>query len=166
MDQINFSMAMVSHWMSFVVPPQKVEKVEKVPCFILTVGFSATLVFPEATTSNNESILPFRTGAFVSGAPVKIVCFSYESYDFDPCYCGLGPLVLWTMLCEPVLRLKVRSLPLYHPSEEERKDPTLYAQNVRIEMHKVTGLPFSELSFADRVDRNLSRENLNVKKLT
>lgn len=38
---------------------------------------------------------------------------------------------LFLMLCNPVHSVTAFELPVYHPSEEERRDPRLYAANVR-----------------------------------
>jgi 1-acyl-sn-glycerol-3-phosphate acyltransferase len=37
------------------------------------------LLFPEGTTSNGRYLLPFRTGAFLAGVPVRPVVLSYSS---------------------------------------------------------------------------------------
>eukprot|EP00189_Rhodosorus_marinus_P008427 CAMPEP_0184754246 /NCGR_PEP_ID=MMETSP0315-20130426/44520_1 /TAXON_ID=101924 /ORGANISM="Rhodosorus marinus, Strain UTEX LB 2760" /LENGTH=224 /DNA_ID=CAMNT_0027233653 /DNA_START=475 /DNA_END=1149 /DNA_ORIENTATION=+ len=125
-------------------------------------GFPSTIVFPEATTSNNESLLPFHTGAFLAGAPVKIFVFEYRVVDFDYAYCGLTIPVLWSILSEPVLPLKVTSLPMYFPSEKERNDHFLYAKNVRAEMQKILSVPYSSFTLKDRIEREMSREDLSA----
>jgi len=38
---------------------------------------------------------------------------------------------IFLMLCNPLHSVTAFELPVYHPSEEERKDPKLYAHNVR-----------------------------------
>lgn len=35
------------------------------------------------------------------------------------------------LLCQFVNYIEVKRLPLYHPSEQEKEDPKLYAANVR-----------------------------------
>mmetsp|Transcript_18966 Transcript_18966/g.76122 ORF Transcript_18966/g.76122 Transcript_18966/m.76122 type:complete len:322 (+) Transcript_18966:343-1308(+) len=125
-------------------------------------GFPSTLVFPEATTSNNEFLLPFHTGAFLAGAPVKIFVFEYWVVDFDYSYCGLTLPALWSILSEPILPLKVTSLPMYFPSEKERNDHVLYANNVRAEIQKVLAVPYSSFTLKDRIERKMSTEDLSA----
>lgn len=38
---------------------------------------------------------------------------------------------IFLMLCNPVHSVTAFELPVYHPSEQERRDPRLYAANVR-----------------------------------
>ena len=40
-------------------------------------------------------------------------------------------LLLWMCLCKLWTTLEVEFLPVYTPSEEEKSDPYLYAENVR-----------------------------------
>lgn len=35
------------------------------------------------------------------------------------------------LLCQFMNYIEVKKLPVYHPSEEEKEDPKLYAENVR-----------------------------------
>lgn len=47
----------------------------------------------------------------------------------------------YDFLCQPFLRCCVRVLPIYHPSEAEKDDPQLYADNV----HKLMQTEFQQL---------------------
>ena len=44
------------------------------------------ILFPEGTTSNGTSLLPFRRGAFVAGVPVQPVLIKYPFKRFNPAW--------------------------------------------------------------------------------
>eukprot|EP01102_Stenamoeba_stenopodia_P016041 TRINITY_DN5551_c0_g2_i1.p1 TRINITY_DN5551_c0_g2~~TRINITY_DN5551_c0_g2_i1.p1 ORF type:complete len:211 (+),score=48.47 TRINITY_DN5551_c0_g2_i1:676-1308(+) len=100
------------------------------------------VVFPEATTTNGLYLARFHTGAFVSGLPVQPVCLRYKFKYFSPSWESIPFashfLRLLSQVCNEV---EVIQLPAYHPSEEEKKDPTLYAENVQKLMAKTLSIP-------------------------
>ncbi|KAH9610396.1 hypothetical protein KSS87_015082 [Heliosperma pusillum] len=90
------------------------------------------LIFPEGTTTNGGFLLPFKTGAFIAGAPVHPVILRYPYKRFSPAWdsiSGVRHVVL--LLCQFVNYLEVTKLPVYYPSKEEKEDPKLYASNAR-----------------------------------
>jgi len=90
------------------------------------------VVFPEGTTTNNRFILPFKRGAFVGGHPVKPVAIKYPYHNFSPAWesCKF-PYHIFRMLTQFYNQCEIYWLPVYTPNEQEKKDPALYAQNVR-----------------------------------
>lgn len=44
--------------------------------------------------------------------------------------------LMWLTLVQPQSNCEIEFLPVYHPNEQEKKDPKLYAQNVRQLMAK------------------------------
>lgn len=90
------------------------------------------MLFPEGTTTNGNYLLPFKTGAFVAGTPVQPVILKYPYRRFSPAWdtiSGVRHVIL--LLCQFVNHLEVVWLPIYIPSEKEKSDPRLYANNVR-----------------------------------
>ncbi|MCO5574882.1 hypothetical protein L7F22_028676 [Adiantum nelumboides] len=90
------------------------------------------LLFPEGTTTNGDYLLPFKTGAFVAGTPVQPVILKYPYRRFSPAWdtiSGVRHVIL--LLCQFVNHLEAVWLPIYCPSEKEKSDPRLYANNVR-----------------------------------
>ncbi|CAK9104909.1 unnamed protein product [Durusdinium trenchii] len=95
------------------------------------VGERPLVIFPEGTTSNGQSLYPFKQGAFITGAPVRPVLLKYSG-SWDPAFTEFlmtdDAMNFWAnlfhsctvLVCEP-----------YHPSMEEKADPELYASNVR-----------------------------------
>ncbi|XP_053839898.1 lysophosphatidylcholine acyltransferase 1 isoform X1 [Vidua macroura] len=57
--------------------------------------------------------------------------------------------ILWLTLCQFHNSVEIEFLPVYIPSEEERKNPVLYANNVRRVMAKALGVPVTDYTFED-----------------
>lgn len=105
-------------------------------------GQQPLLLFPEGTTSNGADLLDFKKGAFVPGMPVRPVVICYTG-DWNPASVNFrltrgGEIAPTTdaewcgeFLGHLVHSVRVRVLPPYCPSEEERARPELYAANVR-----------------------------------
>jgi lysophosphatidylcholine acyltransferase / lyso-PAF acetyltransferase len=96
-------------------------------------------------------LLRFKTGAFLAGAPVLPVIIKYDPKDpVSPAWESID--AFWhtfLMLANPVHFVTMVELPVYVPSEEEKADPALYAENVRKYMLRVGGFKPSEASLVD-----------------
>uniref|UniRef100_A0A8C6S1Q9 Lysophosphatidylcholine acyltransferase 4 n=1 Tax=Neogobius melanostomus TaxID=47308 RepID=A0A8C6S1Q9_9GOBI len=90
------------------------------------------LMFPEGTTTNGKALLKFKPGAFLAGVPVQPVLLRYPNKLvislFETCY-----------------------LPVYNPSEEEKNDPGLYADNVQKVMAQALGIPATDYVLEGRI---------------
>lgn len=110
-------------------------------------------VYPEGTTTNGRYILRFRTGAFVAGMPVLPVVIRYPYTRFSPTY---DTIRWWKflvgLLMEPLNRVEYIHMPVYYPSEEEKKNPRLYADNVRKKMAERINVELSDASFNDKLE--------------
>ncbi|KAG9391149.1 Lysophospholipid acyltransferase [Carpediemonas membranifera] len=98
------------------------------------------VIFPEGTTTNGLGLIPFKPGAFIAGVPVNPVVIRYPnaaSVAWDTCSLSYAVLRTVTQL---INRAEVHILPRYVPTEEEKADPLLYADNVRRYMARKTGL--------------------------
>ncbi|KAH6945680.1 hypothetical protein HPB50_009604 [Hyalomma asiaticum] len=84
--------------------------------------WSQVIIFPEGTCTNRSCLITFKQGAFVPGVPVQPVLIRYPNELY---------------------------LPVYVPSEREKKDPKLYAENVRCLMAKALRIPLSSYSYDD-----------------
>ncbi|KAK4787657.1 hypothetical protein SAY86_011490 [Trapa natans] len=90
------------------------------------------MLFPEGTTTNGEYLLPFKTGAFWSKAPVLPVILRYPYKRFSPAWDSIsGVRHVIFLLCQFTNYMEVIHLPVYYPSQQEKDDPKLYANNVR-----------------------------------
>lgn len=118
-------------------------------------------IFPEGTTTNGDHLLKFRTGAFIAGTPVVPVLIRYSYRWFSPCYESIktGKYVLG-LLMQFSNHVRYHRLPVYYPSQEEKNDPGLYAQNVYSlilrESERVFGQAFtpSESNLVDKIEYN------------
>uniref|UniRef100_A0A4W3JB09 Lysophosphatidylcholine acyltransferase 1 n=1 Tax=Callorhinchus milii TaxID=7868 RepID=A0A4W3JB09_CALMI len=85
------------------------------------------MIFPEGTCTNRTCLITFKPGAFIPGVPVQPV-----------------------VLPNKITHLNTTEfLPIYTPSEEEKKNPILYANNVRKIMAKALGVPVTDYTFED-----------------
>ncbi|KAK6939500.1 Phospholipid/glycerol acyltransferase, partial [Dillenia turbinata] len=109
------------------------------------------MLFPEGTTTNGDYLLPFKTGAFLSGTPVLPVILRYPYERFSPAWdsiSGVRHVVL--LLCQFVNHIEVIKLPVYHPSQQEKDDPKLYANNVRKLMASEANLLLSDIGLPEK----------------
>lgn len=109
------------------------------------------LLFPEGTTTNGDYLLPFKTGAFLAKAPVQPVILRYPYKRFSPAWDSMsGARHVFLLLCQFVNYLEVVHLPVYYPSEQEKDDPKLYANNIRKLMAVEGNLTLSDLGLAEK----------------
>jgi 1-acyl-sn-glycerol-3-phosphate acyltransferase len=125
-------------------------------CRAWVEGSRPLLIFPEGTTTNGESPLQFKKGAFAPGVPVRPVLLVYTGH-WDPSNTSHRETASgieetsdgeWAkeFLGNFLHQLHVRVLPAYIPSDSEAANPELYAQNchdymsrelarVKVELH-------------------------------
>ncbi|KAK1427346.1 hypothetical protein QVD17_16029 [Tagetes erecta] len=109
------------------------------------------MLFPEGTTTNGDYILPFKTGAFLAKAPVLPVILKYPYERFSPAWdsiSGVRHVIL--LLCQFVNYMTVIRLPVYYPSQEEKDNPKLFAENVRRLMAHEGKLIMSDIGLAEK----------------
>ena len=110
--------------------------------------------FPEGTTTNNMYLLPFKTGAFLSGVPVQPVLLHYGSSPFSPAFETIHVVrSLFLVLSQPWVTVTVTYLPLCVPTDAERANPAAFAERVRGMMLAAGaewGLQASSLTLADK----------------
>ncbi|XP_039023008.1 lysophospholipid acyltransferase LPEAT1-like [Hibiscus syriacus] len=109
------------------------------------------MLFPEGTTTNGDYLLPFKTGAFLAGAPVVPVILKYPYQRFSPAWdtiTGVRHVVL--LLCQFINHMEVIHLPIYYASQQEKDDPKQYANNVRRLMATEGNLIMSDIGLAEK----------------
>ncbi|XP_051527452.1 lysophosphatidylcholine acyltransferase 1 [Myxocyprinus asiaticus] len=110
------------------------------------------MIFPEGTCTNRSCLISFKPGAFIPGVPVQPVLLRYPNEMDTISWTWQGPgafKILWLTLCQLHNFVEIEYLPTYTPSEEEKRDPALFANNVRRIMAKALGLPIMDYSFED-----------------
>ncbi|EAW92308.1 1-acylglycerol-3-phosphate O-acyltransferase 7 (lysophosphatidic acid acyltransferase, eta), isoform CRA_c [Homo sapiens] len=98
------------------------------------------LFFPEGTCSNKKALLKFKPGHHQLGMEgswsVSSGIPGGEGGEQGPSENS------W-----PIFQSPDKFLPVYHPSPEESRDPTLYANNVQRVMAQALGIPATECEF-------------------
>jgi len=113
--------------------------------------WSQFVIFPEGATSNRKAIMNFKPGGFIPGVPVQPVMMRYPnhhdtiSWTWDQPH-GVVSCILYTV-CQLHVYAEIEFLPPYVPSEEEKKNPQLFADNVRSVMAKTASIPLSDMTF-------------------
>lgn len=105
------------------------------------------LMFPEGTTTNGRVLIKFKPGAFLAGVPVQPVLLHYPN-KIDTVrwtWKGVSWLdCLWYTAAQFYTNVTVEFLPVYTPSQEEKENPELFADNVQKLMAKVLGVPATD----------------------
>mmetsp|Transcript_8663 Transcript_8663/g.9653 ORF Transcript_8663/g.9653 Transcript_8663/m.9653 type:complete len:258 (+) Transcript_8663:3-776(+) len=109
------------------------------------------VIFPEGTTTNGEYTIPFRSGAFVGGHPVKPIATRYACTHFSPTLDAIGAVEhAFFCLTQFTNYVEITYLPVYYPSEEEKNDPKLYAANVQKLINEALGVTTIQASYKDK----------------
>lgn len=108
---------------------------------------SKLVIFPEGTTTNGTAMVPFRTGVFNAGLPVKPICirFPYKRFNLSWETIRFKEHLFRTMT-QFTNHVHLTELPVYEPSEEEIHDARLFARNVQREMGAVLEQPIVVLN--------------------
>ncbi|CAL8289339.1 unnamed protein product [Merluccius merluccius] len=110
------------------------------------------MIFPEGTCTNRSCLITFKPGAFIPAVPVQPVVIRYPNRMDTITWTWQGPgafEILWLTLCQLHNEFEIEYLPIYTPSEEEKKNPALFANNVRRIMAKALRVPTTDYSFED-----------------
>ncbi|XP_061107958.1 lysophospholipid acyltransferase LPCAT4 [Conger conger] len=105
------------------------------------------LIFPEGTTSNGTVLIKYKPGAFMAGVPVQPVLLHYPNKLDTVRWTWKGTSwvqALWHTTSQLYTNMTVEFLPVYTPSQEERADPALYADNVQKLMAQALGIPATD----------------------
>lgn len=82
------------------------------------------LIFPEGVCTNRSCLITFKLGAFSPGVPVQPVLLWYPKT-----WQGFTRVqALMLTLSQPFTWVEVEFMPVYSPSEEEKKDPHPFCQ--------------------------------------
>lgn len=129
-------------------------------------GHRPLLLFPEGTTSNGDSLLEFKKGAFIPGAPVRPVVLCYTG-SWNPATTNFrttsrGEIEAtgdaeWVeqFLGHVMHSVQIRVLPPFIPNQAEKEDAGLFATNVRKAMRRAYEALCDEVAASrEEADRN------------
>ncbi|XP_028261633.1 lysophospholipid acyltransferase LPCAT4 isoform X2 [Parambassis ranga] len=105
------------------------------------------LMFPEGTTTNGHALIKFKPGAFLAGVPVQPVLLRYPNKLDTVRWTYKGTTwieALWHTCSQFYTNMTVEFLPVYTPSQEEKDNPNLYADNVQKLMAEALGIPATD----------------------
>lgn len=124
-------------------------------------GWQQVLIFPEGTCTNRSCLITFRLGAFYPGVAVQPVMLKYDNMLDTVTWTWEG-IEAWRVivysLCQFYVNLTIEFLPPYKPSEEEVKDPKLFAANVRAVMANSLGVGTTDCNYFDYLRIEKSKE--------
>jgi lysophosphatidylcholine acyltransferase/lyso-PAF acetyltransferase len=102
--------------------------------------FFDQFLFLEGTCTNRACLITYKTGAFLPALPVQPVIIQYDENKFNfPVWTWVNPSkmrIIFYTLCQLNNIMEITYLPVYSPSEAEKADVHLYADNVRQKMAK------------------------------
>ena len=104
-------------------------------------------VFAEGTTTNATGLARFGTGGFRPGVPVQPVTVRYSNREATVWTREQSHRLLHSLLlifASPFNKVTLEFLPVYTPSEEEKQDPILFANNVQRVMAENLQIPATD----------------------
>uniref|UniRef100_A0A674IT86 Lysophosphatidylcholine acyltransferase 1 n=1 Tax=Terrapene triunguis TaxID=2587831 RepID=A0A674IT86_9SAUR len=101
------------------------------------------MIFPEGTCTNRSCLITFKPGRVRHSVYCLFAIFKTCLFYF------LRLEILWLTLCQFHNFVEIEFLPVYIPSEEEKKNPSLYANNVRRVMAEALGVSVTDYTFED-----------------
>jgi len=110
------------------------------------------VIAPEGTCTNRTALIQFKKGAFEAAEPIQPVLLRFEFTGFDPSWTAGSPSrtkVAFRSLTQFQQSASVEFLPVYVPSEEEKQDPSFFAENVRELMAQKLNIGVTEFSNLD-----------------
>ncbi|CAG9462829.1 unnamed protein product [Pedinophyceae sp. YPF-701] len=127
--------------------------------------YAPFLLFPEGTTTNGRGLIQFKRGPFIAGLPARPYFIQYHKCLVSPAWETIGIKEhMWYMLAGLFHSATVTELPTYYPSEAERKDASLYAENFRQHMAKMAGVPTFDASLKDKRDYQEALRGLQARR--
>lgn len=120
-------------------------------------GWFPVICFPEGTNGNRKQLLKFKAGPFIAGQPLVPVLMSYpqdEQVDDNdlatwPHFGRSVAMTVFLGMCRLQTKIVYTFLDTYYPTEEEKLNPSLYAENVRQVMSKELKKKTSDWTFED-----------------
>jgi lysophosphatidylcholine acyltransferase/lyso-PAF acetyltransferase len=110
---------------------------------------------PEGTTTTGHIMIHMHTGAFRAGKAVQPVAIRVPFspvHGYDPSFCG--PNILFHVFClltQPMNHMHVTHLAVYVPTDAEKADAKLFANNVRRRLAETLGVETYELEWVHKL---------------
>jgi len=111
-------------------------------------------IFTEGTTTNGLALVRFQTGGFKPGVPVQPVTIRYNRHDLTTWTRNQAHRFIHSILlimANPINIVTLEFLPVYHPSDKEKENAVLFAQNVQKVMADSLGVPATDIQRSEFV---------------
>ena len=109
------------------------------------------MIAPEGANSNGHALLKFKTGAFVHKRPILPIIIRYPHKYANPAWTITDiRLTMWRLLTQFTNYCEIDLLPLIYPADDDT--PATFAERVRAQMSKASGLPMVDYTRADRLE--------------
>lgn len=108
--------------------------------------------FSEGTVGNGDYLMKFKYGAFIPGHPVQPVFIRHHNPMNTTTWTWIGPSlykIIWLTLCQFQTTTVINILPLYKPSQREKEDAKLFANNVRGVIARHLGVGVVDMDYND-----------------
>ena len=112
-------------------------------------AYPTLCLYPEATTTNGQSLIHFKLGAFHPGVPVQPCVIRHSHCHFDPSLTEGTSFYALKMLTQFWNSMSIEFLPVVEPTDEMKADPVLFAAHVRQLMAQALSVPQTEHALAD-----------------
>jgi lysophosphatidylcholine acyltransferase / lyso-PAF acetyltransferase len=105
------------------------------------------IIFPEGTTCNGTAMVPFRTGVFNAGVPVRPVGIRFPHKHFNLSWESISfRHHLFRAMTQIYNNIELLELPVHVPTDAEVSNPAVYAQNVQASIAAAVDLPIVPLN--------------------
>jgi len=137
-------------WIDRTNPDARRVAVEEIKMRAKSDGkWTQIMIFPEGTTSAGQALITFKPGAFLPGVPIQPVVLTLPDYMVWTWDSAGALYVLWRVWTSLWTAVELEFLPVYTPTEEEKTDASLFAQNVQKFIAEKSGRTCSSLGFED-----------------
>jgi len=129
------------------------------------------MIYPEGTCFNQQALGMMKIGSFIPGVPIQPVIINYPFSHFDMSWVSGGPQMLgliYRVFCQFINYMTVEFVEPYVPSEEEKKNPKLFADNFREYMAAAAKVPtvdceYDDVFFQQELEKNNCQSKANAR---
>lgn len=107
------------------------------PCPGCSGCLNRLVIFSEGTTTNGYGMVNFRTGVFNAAVPVLPVTVEFPHKHWNMSWETVRFRThMFRTMTQFVNNVRIKSLPVYSPNDDEKSNSQLYSRNVQLEMAK------------------------------
>jgi len=123
---------------------------------------------PEGTTTTGHCMIHMHTGAFRAGSLVQPVAFRTPfspSHGYDPSFCCANIVFhVLGLMTQPMNHLHVTNLAVYSPTDADKANAKLFANNVRHRLAEAMGAKTYELEWMHKLEFEINEKSKELGK--